>query len=243
MQNNSLRRREIAKRRKKLAEVAFAIRRQYSIKRRLLAWGGDYYQSFKWRDSPSKFHGLIAELLLQRTTAKAAHRAYIEFSLRYQTPSDLASAQEEEVLTVIRPIGIHSRARMLINLAEQLVTRFRGEIPEKFDDLISLPGVGRYAASAFLTLHANQPVPIADSNVQRVAGRLIGQPVTVDDSVQFFEAILPRKTARAFTLAFLDFAMQICRPNPWVPKCGDCPLGSICATGQKLQKGKNPRWM
>ncbi|MDP4198412.1 MAG: hypothetical protein Q8922_04155 [Bacteroidota bacterium] len=226
-----------------LFKVARQIRRRYSIRRNLLAWGQEFYQSFKWRDANNKFHGLIAEVLLQRTTAKAAHRVYEAFVTRFPSVQSLAKSTPEQVLEIIRPLGIYSRANTLVEMARILVDEHSADVPQDFDVLLSLPGVGRYAASAFLCLHANQAVAIADSNVQRAASRLIGQKVTVDEAADFFAMILPPKDARRFTLAFLDFSMQICRPNPWQPLCRECPFLSICKTGSKIIAGNKPSWM
>jgi A/G-specific adenine glycosylase len=231
------------KRLKRLRAKASEIRRRYSIRRRVLKSGREFYQNFEWRDSPDPFHGLIAEVLLQRTTAKAAHRVYPNFVDQFPNPATLADATEEKVLEVIHSLGIYSRARSLISLSKELIEKHRGEVPNDYTALIQLPGIGKYAASAYLCLHRNQPIAIADSNVQRVAGRLIGESVSVEDGAMFLEWILPKDNPRAFTLAILDFSMKICRPNPWTPRCSECPFISVCKTGTTILNGVSPKWL
>ena len=210
------------------------------IRERVLEWGEENYRSFPWRESDQGWHGLIAEILLQRTRASNVVQVYNNFVCRFPTPAHLGQSSLEEVKDVIYPLGLVWRAPLLQKLGQQL-DALDGNIPLALDELIELPGVGSYVASAWLSFHANVSSTIVDANVVRWLCRIVDRPYDGETRrkkwlVRFAEILTPEERNRDYNFAVLDFTMQICKKNP---TCASCPLGAeFCTHGRNTLTAK-----
>jgi len=196
----------------------------------LLSWGRENFAEFPWRISRSPFHSLIAELLLQRTKAEQVKPVYIQFKRRFRSIKSLAMSSEEEVKKIIGSLGLHWRARWIHKLGVHLHTKNNSRIPEEQEELERLPGVGPYAAGAYLSLHRNVRAAILDSNVIRLYSRYFGfnaGPETRREKwlSEFAKKITPEKDFKIFNYALLDFTRLICKPKPL---CQDCFFKNKC---------------
>jgi A/G-specific adenine glycosylase len=110
------------------------------------------------------------------------------------------------------------------------LNRFGGKIPDTLDDLLRLPGIGRYTAGAILSIAFNRNVPILDGNVRRVLSRLFAiseKPRKSEDSLWWIsESLIPRGEAGAFNQALMELGSMICIPK--APPCSACPLLRCC---------------
>ncbi len=168
------------------------------------------------------FRVLAREILLCRTSTRAAVRPHRRLFRRWPEPADLAGADVAEVEAVLRPLGMQRvRAGRLVELARLVVEA--GEVPADRDALMALPGVGRYVADATLRLaFGRATAPIDGVNV-RVFERVGVAPGTL------FRALDAAFGDRRLPLhALLWLASERCRPRG--PRCAGCPLGSACAT-------------
>jgi len=171
----------------------------------------------------------VAEVLLQRTRAEQVVPVYLNFIRVFQNPASLAHANIPDIEKVIAPLGLRWRAKFLQKLGKELAAE--GIVPADLALLRKLPGVGPYAASAYLSLHVGKRVPIVDSNVVRFYGRFFGfqtGPETRRDR-QLFEladSLTPQKAFRRFNYAIIDFTRAICRPKPLHDIC---PVAKRCA--------------
>lgn len=213
-----------------------------AIRRALLGWAKGALRPFPWRkDRPSAYETLLAEVLLQRTTAKAVSRVYPAVLRRYPTVRDLARADRRKLESLLDPLGIYRvRSRQLLDLARQVDAESGGELPKDPEGLASLPGVGRYIASAIRSQAHGIRIPMVDSNVERVWGRVFERYLARANRGQIVaiaRRMLPRRDHREFNLALIDLGSTICLPR--VPKCGLCPLAPHCDYGAAIQ-GRNP---
>ncbi len=204
------------------------------IRRILIKWGRRNYQNFPWRNADRPWHALLAEVLLQRTRAKNVVPVYLEFIGKFKNPSDLAGAPLDQIEQLIYPLGLKWRAPLMKQLGMELATR-GGTVPGNLDELLSLPAVGPYAASAWLSFHGNKRAIIIDTNVVRLICRLIDVPMDGETRrkrwlIQTADLLTPQRAWKQYNYAVLDFTMQICTK---VPKCPICPLLRYCAFGQK----------
>ena len=101
------------------------------------------------------------------------------FIQKYGTPTLLANADADDLRALLTPLGITSRAKTLIDIANILMAEHKGLVPQSYDELINLPGVGDYIASCVLALSYKQPVPMVDVNVARVIRRICGANVDI----------------------------------------------------------------
>ena len=120
--------------------------------RRLLRWFQRTGRSFPWRSQRDPYAILIAEKLLQQTAARSAViEAYCGLLTRYPTAQELARADVRTLTRIVQPLGLSYRAIELRALGQSLISQFGGNVPANFRDLMSLPGVGDYAARAVLS--------------------------------------------------------------------------------------------
>ena len=204
--------------------------------RRVVEWYRQHGRhDLPWRRTSSPWRVLLAAVLLRKTTAQQVVTVYTRLVERFPDPASMAEADEEDVKKIIRPLGIeHQRARLLKELAKQLVEKHHGKVPSKLEELKALPGVGDYTAREVLCMAYQQPQPLLDRNMIRVLERALGikslkkRPHTDRTLWKKAESLTPKdpETARAFNYGILDLASRICTPRK--PNCPVCPLRSIC---------------
>lgn len=196
----------------------------------LVQWFKTNGRDFPWRTSHNPFHILIAEMLLRRTTATAVARVFPNFIQRYTTPTQLASSRISNIAKEVTTLGLQTqRAQHLKQTARRIITDFNGNVPNDFDKLASLPGVGRYVASAVLNFAFGESVALVDGNVihliSRVFGLIFGGP-SDKEAWNFMGSFGSDTQHNVFYWSIIDVVATICiRASP---RCSDCPLEQIC---------------
>ena len=194
------------------------------FKHKILRWKYKNPYRYPWRSTKVKFHALIAEILLQRTKAEQVIPIYRMFIRVYPSPKKLLAGSLARIKAIITPLGLQWRARKIKDLARALVNRYGGKVPLCLDELMSLPGVGPYAASAYLSLHHNKRALLIDSNIVRLYGRFFGFNTHAETRreralMNLIDLITPHNNCRQFNYAVLDLGRNICRPKPLCPVC------------------------
>ncbi len=206
---------------------------QRYFRTRILSWYAANGRSFPWRSTAEPYPILLAEILLQRTQAPQVRHNYDRILSLFPTPEALASAPVDGIRDALHPLGLGKRAILLKRLGEELVARFNGQVRQDLDKLTSLPGVGRYAASATACFAFGRPVAIVDANVIRVFERFFNvssQGKRPRDDLglwEFAERLVPRRRAKTYNRALIDFASTVCKPR--TPECITCPIRRRCA--------------
>ncbi len=214
------------------------------FRRRLAAWGRQNTRDFPWRKTEEPYHILLAEMMLRRTYAPQVTPVFLDTIRRYPDPVSLSKASPSEVLKILQPLGLAWRAENIRQMVLTLIEKFNGQVPSTYEELIQLPGVGDYVASAVCSFAFNKPLPVIDTNTVRVAGRFFGFNTHAESrrqrSVrQVVTAVTSRNNTRECNYAFLDFAALICKAIK--PECAICPLHHRCVFGQKrLGKSQPP---
>lgn len=163
------------------------------------------------------------------------------FTRLYPTPRDLASAHTDGLLREIGSLGLRWRAPLMIRMAGKVSER--GAPPDDFTALCDLPGVGPYAAAAFLSMHRGVRATIVDANVVRWLGRVFGFKTDAETRrkkwlIQLADDLTPRRAFRAYNYAVLDLSMQVCAAKP---RCLECPLGRGLCDHSMLRRAAHPR--
>ncbi|MCK4814944.1 hypothetical protein KA005_04165 [bacterium] len=205
------------------------------IREILIDWESENYEDFPWRNTGNKFHALVAELMLQRTRAGQVLDVYKKFVVTYPDLESAFLANKNEIRDILSPLGLNWRIEKIISLIEKLV--LLGVIPENYDELIKLPGVGDYIASAYLSFHIGKCRPIIDSNAVRLCGRIFNLEIRPETrrNKRFRELvhrITPSKECRIFNYGVLDFSRKICKYKPFHRKC---PLKKMCGYYNNIQ--------
>jgi A/G-specific adenine glycosylase len=202
------------------------------VQQRLVRWWASAPPRIApWRREKNPFRILIAEMLLQQTPSDRVAAVYPSLVSTYSTPSALAAASDDELSRLLEPLGIRRRVQTLKSCARSLVQDFRGRVPETYDALVSLPGVGNYTARAVRWMAFNQREGTVDAPSGRLLARLTGLPRRrepgYDRELWALGDWLAFGADRSYFFALLDLAHFHCRPSP---DCNGCPLTTACAT-------------
>lgn len=190
-----------------------------------------------WQNTTDPYAIWVSEIMLQQTQVAAVIGYYAKFMQRFPNIAALASATQEEVLQSWSGLGYYSRARNLHNAAQKIVDDFSGSFPNRFDDILGLPGIGRSTAAAISTFAFNLPMPILDGNVKRVFARhfnIHGWPGSPRiEQLMWQIAVRENATndAITYTQGLMDLGATKCTRTK--PECGTCPISISCAALEK----------
>lgn len=214
----------------------------------IIAWQKQHGRhDLPWQNTTDPYAIWVSEIMLQQTQVAAVIGYYDKFMRRFPNIHALSQASQDEVLQHWSGLGYYSRARNLHNAAQKIVDDFYGEFPEKFDDILSLSGIGKSTAAAISTFAFNRPMPILDGNVKRVFARhflIEGWPGTPKIEQQMWEIAHrenPAEDAIAYTQGLMDLGATLCTRSK--PKCDACPLQAGCMAYAKnlVQKLPTPK--
>jgi A/G-specific adenine glycosylase len=215
------------------------------IQSALLSWYGKEKRDLPWRDSRDPYAIWVSEIMLQQTQVKTVIPYYRRWISAFPTLQMLARAPEEKILKLWEGLGYYTRARNLHRAAKQLTADGNGKMPETLEEILALPGVGRYTAGAILSIAFGQPLPVLDGNVKRVLSRLLllrENGVSVRSANRLWKmatALVPKRNPGDFNQALMELGAVVCLPKN--PLCGACPLKSICkANAEGVQQRYPP---
>ncbi len=193
----------------------------------LVHWFRDNQRTLPWRANYDPYHVWVCEAMLQQTQVETALPYYERFLAALPTIRALAEADEHQVLTLWAGLGYYSRARNLQAAAKIVVRDYDGAIPDDYEALRSLPGIGQYMAGAIMSIAFNRPWPIVDGNVRRVLSRINGW--TGENTKQLWEEaerLVQQAEPRAINQALMELGATVCSFKS--PRCLMCPVQSIC---------------
>lgn len=182
--------------------------------------------------------------MLQQTRVQAVVPYYERFLQRLPTVERLARAPLDTVLKLWEGLGYYSRARNLHAAAQEIVGRFGGHLPQTKEELLTLPGIGRYTAGAIASIAFGRREPLVDGNVTRVLCRIYrirGNPK--DRKVQktiwsVAGELLPLHKVGQFNQALMELGAEICAPRH--PRCNACPVNHVCEARLHNEQGRLP---
>ncbi|MFN8369596.1 MAG: hypothetical protein U0T83_03110 [Bacteriovoracaceae bacterium] len=209
----------------------------------LIKWSAKNFGTLPWRKNRTIYHTLVSEIMLQQTTVNTVINKFDPFILKFPDLYKLAKASEEDLGIAWKGLGYYRRAANLKKAALFIVENWGGDIPDEFDKLVLIPGIGKYTANALCSIGHQQPQIAVDVNLERVLGRFYG--LTAVDQQALKEKIytlfnqnkilnnLSKKNAREINEAIMDVGRTLCRNQK--ADCLNCPLNSEC----KAYKTKN----
>ena len=199
----------------------------------LLTWYRAHYRSFPWREEPTPYHVWLSEIMLQQTRIEAAMPYYHRFLETVPDIVSLANLPEDQLMKLWEGLGYYSRARNLQKAARIVCERYAGELPADYDALLSLPGIGEYAAGAIASIAFGIKASAVDGNVMRVLARLCGDETDVLSSgakrhyTAIADGMVPSDDPGSFNQAIMELGETVCLPNA-MPHCERCPLADYC---------------
>ncbi len=140
----------------------------------LLRWFPQAARDLPWRRTADPYAIWISEIMLQQTQVKTVIGYWTRWMRKFPDVTSLANARPQQVLKLWEGLGYYARARNAHSAAREIARRFGGRFPTRFEEILALPGVGRYTAGAISSIAFNQPHPILDGNAARVLSRIFG---------------------------------------------------------------------
>jgi len=202
-----------------------------SFTRKLLAWYKRNARVLPWRETRNPYAILVSEFMLQQTQVSRVLEYFPRFMARFPTMASLAGARPKAVMEQWDGLGYYARARNLHRLAREVTRLHDGTLPDKPEDLRTLPGVGRYTAGAVACFAYEKPVPTVDVNVSRVLRRVFwGEGRREKDVWELATELVPKQgeLAGRFKQALMELGALVCTARK--PKCPNCPVNDNCRT-------------
>ena len=216
----------------------------------LLDWFARNARDLPWRRTLDPYAIWISEIMLQQTQVKTVIPYWERWMRALPDVRALAKASPEKVLKLWEGLGYYTRARNLQKAAQQIVREHGGRFPSAFDDILALPGVGRYTAGAIASIAFNEAAPILDGNVIRVLTRLFGigdnpREKEINDRLWSLAGVLVQRAAgnhkqfsilnfqfsiagapSALNQSLMELGALLCTPRQ--PRCDECPVRRHC---------------
>ncbi|MFH1408399.1 MAG: endonuclease III [Nanoarchaeota archaeon] len=182
--------------------------------------------------SKDPFQVLIATALSARSRDEVTGGVARNLFKAYPTAKKLAAAREGDVKKIIKRIGFYNtKAKRVIAIAKEVVDG----VPDTMEELVQLPGVGRKTAGCVLVYAFGKDAIPVDTHVHRISNRL--GLVSTKDPLKTERALMkitPQKDWRFVNDLLVHHGKNVCKPI--IPRCGECPLTSLCAFYRKVNK-------
>jgi len=197
-----------------------------------------------WRQTTNPYYIWVSEIILQQTTVAQGTAYYHRFLKRFPDIASLATAPLDDVLKLWEGLGYYSRARNIHHAAQDIMIRFHGQFPDNYDDIISLKGIGPYAAAAIGSFAFGLKNVVVDGNVLRFISRLYGIQTAIDSNAtkkqikDLAQAMQESQDPADFNQAIMEFGALNCTYKN--PLCTDCPFNKKCVAYKKDLVGLIP---
>lgn len=218
----------------------------------LLAWYDTHAREMPWRvgpiarrsgHRPNPYHVWLSEIMLQQTTVAAVRDYFTKFVNHWPAVTDLAAADDADVMAAWAGLGYYARARNLLKCARVVVDQHGGRFPDTEDTLLALPGIGPYTAAAIAAIAFDRHAVVMDGNVERVMARLFAVdtplPRAKPELKSLTHALTPNAREGDYAQAVMDLGATICTPRS--PACGICPIIRHCAARRAGNAADLPR--
>ncbi len=213
--------------------------RESIIARALVNWYSAAARDLPWRQTTDPYAIWISEVMLQQTQVRTVIPYWTRWMQALPDVRSLAAADEALVLKLWEGLGYYRRARNLHAAARHIAGKPDGAFPRDLEEILDLPGIGRYTAGAIASIAFNQPVPVLDGNVARVLTRLhrvSGDPrkPSVNRRLWLLAGRLVKAAAAAgrpracavLNQALMELGALVCTPRS--PRCESCPVTRFC---------------
>lgn len=214
--------------------------------KRILSWYQWERRTMPWREEPLPYYIWLSEIMLQQTRVDTVIPYFHRFIGKYPNIKALAQSDEEELMKYWEGLGYYNRVRNLRATAMHLVENHEGRLPETYEELLKLKGIGEYTAGAIASEAFGQKVPAVDGNVYRVMARLLGVREDIKERKtqqllkETVSALLPEEQVGDFNQGLIEVGALICIPNG-SPKCGLCPVRKYCIAFEEEIQDEIPR--
>ena len=209
------------------------------LTKKILNWYDFNKRKLPWRKkiSPSKkqYYTLLSEFMLQQTQVATVIPYFNKFIKQIPNFHSLAKVENRKLLKLWEGLGYYSRARNLKKTGKIVIKNFNGKLPDNFEELITLPGVGNYTASAILAIAFNKPYIPLDGNIERVLKRYLylkkQSEIQKENLIKKKDIFGKSLRSSDYAQALMELGALICKPNN--PVCSQCPVNRSCKSHKK----------
>lgn len=217
-----------------------------AIPKPLLKWYDNNRRILPWREEPTPYRVWVSEIMLQQTRVEAVKPYFQRFMENLPDIRALAKADEEKLLKLWEGLGYYNRVRNMQKAAIQVMEEYNGSMPDSYEELLKLKGIGSYTAGAIASIAFHRAVPAVDGNVLRVVSRIRQDDRPISDAKvkaaveQDLQQVIPADRPGDFNQAMMEIGACVCIPNG-APHCEECPLAEICLAHQEGVEKDFPR--
>jgi len=207
------------------------------LQKALLGWYKANKRQLPWRETKVPYRIWISEVMAQQTQIDTVIPYFERFLQRFPDIETLAEADLQDVLKLWEGLGYYSRARNMHKAAKLILEKYNGCFPRNYEEILALPGVGKYIAAAISSIAFSKPHAVLDGNVKRVLSRLTCSEKSINDSKsqkyyqKLADTLLDTHNPGDYNQSLMELGALICKPaNPF---CVDCPAKQYCCAYQK----------
>lgn len=174
------------------------------------------------------FHLLVSVILSAQTTDKSVNKVTVPLFAKYPDAAALAEADREDVMEIIRRIGMYkTKSKNIINMAKMLTEKYGGQVPDDYDKLTELPGVGRKTANVVLSVGFGHQKIAVDTHVFRVTNRigLVSEKDVLKTEMALMKVLPENRWSRSHH-SFIFHGRYCCDARK--PACETCVLSDLC---------------
>lgn len=228
----------------------------------LLCWFAQCARTLPWRERPLPYYVWVSEIMLQQTRVEAVKPFFARFTEALPDVQALAVCEEDRLLKLWEGLGYYNRVRNMQKAARIIMDQYDGRLPDQYETLLKLPGIGNYTAGAVASIAYGRSVPAVDGNVLRVISRITGcaedimkqsvrrtfeealQKIMPDEYEAAYEQTLQlgegegfakgnqQNLPGVFNQSLMELGATVCLPNG-APDCEHCPVKQLCYAYQK----------
>ena len=210
------------------------------VTKKILKWYDLNKRSLPWRKNVSsqkrQYFTLVSEFMLQQTQVATVIPYFNIFIKNIPNLKVLATINNNKLIKLWEGLGYYSRARNLKKTAQEIIKNYNGKLPNSFEGLLSLPGIGNYTASAILSIAFNKPYIPLDGNIERVLKRYLylkkEEEIKKDNLIKKKSVFGTSSRSSDYAQALMELGALICKPNK--PLCNQCPISKKCKSFQKM---------
>ena len=223
------------------------------VTKKILKWYDLNKRSLPWRKNVSfqkrRYYTLVSEFMLQQTQVATVIPYFNRFIKDIPNLETLAKVHNKKLIKLWEGLGYYSRVKNLKKTAQLVIKSFEKKLPNNFEDLMSLPGIGNYTASAILAIAFNKPYIPLDGNIERVLKRYLylkkDKEIQKNSLIQKKSIFGSSSRSSDYAQALMELGALICKPNN--PLCSQCPISKNCKSQIKkdftltknIKKNKN----
>ena len=204
------------------------------VTKKILKWYDLNKRSLPWRKNVSfqkrQYYTLVSEFMLQQTQVATVIPYFNRFIKDIPNLKALSKVQNKKLIKLWEGLGYYSRVRNLKKTAQKIIKNFNGKLPDNFEDLISLPGIGNYTANAILSIAFNKAYIPLDGNIERVLKRYLylktERDIQKDNLIKKKSIFGMSSRPSDYAQALMELGALICKPIN--PLCNRCPISNKC---------------